>query len=129
MTGLFLKSGCYFTDDEKETCKPTVFKLVEFANLARQRGLLALETEILDEQNEFLKTAVNLMLDAIDPVIIKQIFQNLMSADEYTGVELLNRLLIAEGVLSIQQQEHPRITALKLYSMLGEKYIFAASQP
>lgn len=124
MRDFLLKLNCHFLDSEKEQCKPLIHKLVELSNLARSKGLLALEIEI--EQDLFLKTAISLVIDGTDPELIKQILQNLILADRYSGFELLSRLLIAEGILAIQQGENPRIIALKLYSMLGEKHLFMA---
>lgn len=128
MRELFFKLDCHFLDSEKEQCKPTIFKLLELANIARQKGIIDLEIEISREQNLFLKTAAYLVIDGRDPALIKQILQSLILADKYSGAELLNRLLVAEGVLAIQQGENPEIIALMLYSMLGEKYLHSAEE-
>lgn len=120
---IILRLDCRFTDDDKKKCKPTIHRLLELSNLSRRSGILALETEMLNEQDLFLKTAVELVIDGTDPELIAQILQNLILADDYSGSGLLNRLLIAEGVLALQQGENPRIIALKLLSVLGEGYL------
>ncbi len=123
MLGLFYKLNCSFTESEKEECKPIIYKIINLVNIARQKGVLVLEMEMEQEQSLFLKTAIGLVVDGTDPALVKQILQNIILADKYVGSDLLSRLLIAEGILSVQQGENPRIIALKLSAMLGEKYI------
>lgn len=126
MRDFLIKLDCHFLDNEKEQCKPLIHKLVELSNMARSKGLVALEIEMASEQDLFLKTAVSLIIDGTDSELVKQILQNLILADRHSGYKLLSRLLVIEGILALQQGEHPRIIALKLYSMLGEKYLFMA---
>lgn len=123
MRELIMRLGCHFTDDDKEKCIPTIHKLVKLSNIARTNGIMAVEAEAEQTQCFFLKTALLLVVDGTSPIIVKQILQNLILADEYSGSQLLDRLLIAEGVLALQQGENPNLIALMLYSMLGEKYM------
>lgn len=123
MRELFLNLNCRFTDVDKEKCKPVIYRLVDLFNLASTKGVLALELEMEQEQSFFLKTGISLIVDGTDSVLVKQILQNIILADEYSGSPLLERLIMAEGVLALQQGENLRIIALKLSSMLGERYI------
>lgn len=123
MTELLLKLNCRFTNEDKEKCEPVIYKILELANLARTRGILALEIEVKQEPSIFLKTAIGMVVDGTDPVLVKQVLQNLILADEYSGSQLLERLLMAEGVLAVQRGENPQIISLKLSAMLGENYI------
>jgi len=110
------------TDEQKKQCIPTVHKLIKLANCARMQGVLALEDEALNDESILLRTGVSLIVDGNDPVLVEKILQNMIDADNYEGAELLNRRLIAEGVLSIQRGDNPRIIAGILSAMLGEKY-------
>lgn len=123
MTDLIIKLHCHFSMEEKETCVSVIYRVVELANLTRQQGVLALDAEMADEPDFFLKTAVQLVVDGTDPALVKQILQNLILADAYMGADLLRRLLTAEGVLSLQQGENPRIIGMKCAAMLGEKFV------
>ena len=123
MNELILKFNYSFTNNEKEQCKPTIYKLVRIANLTRQMGIVAFKSELDQESSIFMKTAFGLLADGVEQTIVKQILQNLILADDHSGVELLNRLLIFEGAIAIQDGELPRLIEWKLFSMLGERYI------
>ena len=51
----------------------TIVKLVEFSERARREGLLALEDDIEDVGDEFLKNGIQMVVDGTDPEIIKAI--------------------------------------------------------
>ncbi len=123
MTEFILQLKCHFTDEEKDQCVPVIHRIVELANLARRKGLIAVDLECEQEESFFLKTALQLVVDGTDSVIVKQILQNLILAENYTGVELLSRLIMAEGVLAIHHGLAPRIISVTLFSMLGEKHM------
>lgn len=120
---LILQLNGNFTDAEKENCVSTIHKIVRLAHLVRADGILGLESELEQEPSGFFKTALLLLLNGNAPVTVKQILQNMIVADRYSGSQLLDRLLIAEGVLAIQRWENPDTIALKLNSILGENYV------
>ena len=123
MIDLYLKLNCGFTETDKEECWPIIYKIIDLANLARREGVLALEVEMEHEQNVLLKIALDLVVDGTDPALVKQILQTSIVAGKYSGSQLLSRLLIAEGALSLQQGENPAIIATKLGAIMGEDYI------
>jgi flagellar motor component MotA len=55
-----------FTDEEKEACLPIIDQILDFASLARSKGLLALEepAERIGEENPFFMTAILYVVDA-----------------------------------------------------------------
>lgn len=121
MVQLILQNNM-FSDSQKENCLPVIKKILELANLARQQGIFALEMATLHEE-PFLKTGITIVCDGCCPETIQRIMENLILADNFSGEELLKRLLMAEGILAIQKGENPRILALYLISILGEKYL------
>ncbi len=123
MIDLILKLNCNFSDADKEECFPVIFRIIDLSKLARMKGILALELEMENEQNFFLKTAIELVVDGTDPKLVKEILQSIIVSGKYSGAQLLSRLIIAEGILSMQQGENPRIVELKLSALLGESYI------
>ena len=123
MLEMILKLNVKFTEADKEKCIPTINKIIELANIARREGVLALELEIEQEDNIFIKTAIEMILDGTAPETVEHILHNLILAESYSGSQLLDRLLVSEGVLAIQKGENPNIITLKLSAMLGEKYI------
>ena len=112
-----------FSEADKENCISAVNKMIELAYIARMKGVLALETEMEQEQSIFLKTAIGLIIDGTNPEVVEHILQNLILSDDYSGAQLLERLIMAEGILAIQSGENPNILALRLTAMLGEKYL------
>ena len=49
--------------------------LVQFAEKARREGLLALEQEIMDVDDQFLKKGVQLVVDGTDPELVRNILE------------------------------------------------------
>lgn len=62
--------------------KTLVQKLVSFAERARREGLLALEDELEDLDDEFMKTGLRLVVDGTDAEVIKNILENELSQME-----------------------------------------------
>ena len=112
-----------YTTADKDSCVPIIDLLVECAKIARFKGILELEEFAKEQGNDFLTFALMMVVDGTDPRLIKDILETLINADGHTGAELLQRTIIAEGVLSVQAGENPRITAMKLTCFLGEDYL------
>ncbi|MCL1997472.1 MAG: hypothetical protein FWG65_01745 [Turicibacter sp.] len=117
----------YFTNVEKEACLPVILKMLDLAQITRREGVLSLEAEAAEEDNLFLKTGIELITDGTDPAMVELVLQNLISANDYQGVELLSRKIMLCGVLQIQSGCNPRIMATILLSMLGEEYLSKTS--
>jgi len=56
--------------------------LVEFSERARREGLLALEDNVQELDDEFMRKGIQLVVDGTDPEIIKTILENEMSQIE-----------------------------------------------
>ncbi|WP_020612475.1 motility protein A [Sediminispirochaeta bajacaliforniensis] len=54
----------------------TITTLVNFSERARREGLLALEDDIEEVEDEFLKNGIQLVVDGTDPELIKSILYN-----------------------------------------------------
>lgn len=114
-----------FTPIEREKCLPIINQMIEIANLTRKEGVLALEEWAKKHDNSFLTFLVMMVCDGIDPEFVKGIGETLLDSGGYKGEELLSRMMMIEGMLSVQAGENPRILEMKLLSMLGEKYLMA----
>jgi hypothetical protein len=117
----------HFTKEEKDACLPIVDLMIDAANVARAQGVLALEEWIKTKDNKFLILLMMLVIDGTDPRLVQDIGSALLNADDHKGTEFLSRLLVAEGVLSVQAGENPRIMEAKLLAMLGESYLASAT--
>ena len=123
MLELYLKLNCTFTDAEKEACIPTIKRIVELAQKVRMEGLLSLGDELKTEQNFFLKTGIGLAVDSFHPDYIKDFLQAIILSDNRKGSELLERMIIINGICCIVNGDNPRMIALQLAGMLGEEYL------
>jgi flagellar motor component MotA len=108
---------------EKEKCLPTIAKILKLAMSARKSGILHLEELIAKEKNVFLKTGISMLVDAIEPEIVRDVLESLILADDYTAGQELKRRILMEGIICIQEGYNPRVIELRLRSMLGEEYI------
>ncbi len=59
------------TDDPKELIK----KLVEYSTKARKEGVLALEGDVANEENEFLKKGLGMAIDGNEPDVIRDLLE------------------------------------------------------
>ena len=70
-TKVFMKAVKPGEEDVPELIK----KLVEFATKARKDGILALESEVNNEENEFLKKGLSMAIDGNDPDAIRELLE------------------------------------------------------
>jgi hypothetical protein len=123
MLDILLELRPRFTDADKEACIPVINRMTELAHSAREKGVASLEKETEHEESFFLRKAAGMVADAICSKFGAQCLQQMILAGEYSGAELLSRLIIAEGMLAIQKETHPAILKKKLTAMLDEKYL------
>ena len=70
-TKIFMKAIKPGEEDVGELIK----KLVEFATKARKDGILALESEVNNEENEFLKKGLSMAIDGSEPDTIRELLE------------------------------------------------------
>ena len=117
-----------FTIEEKEKCLPIIQQIVALAELTREQGVLMLEAETAKpEMDPLLKVAIKLITDGIEPMLVKGILENILTTEQYEGYDLLKGQIIAEGALSIQAGENPRLIEIKLATFLGLDYVLKAT--
>jgi transcriptional regulator with XRE-family HTH domain len=121
MLGLHLNRN--FTAEEKESGIEVIRRVVVYATMTRRNGVLSLEKEIPGEQSAFMQAAIRCIVDSCDPVFIEKLLNNLILAENYSGTQLLERLLIMEGMLLVQQGYNPWMIAFNLLAILGEGYL------
>ena len=97
-----------------------ICQIVLFYKTASKQGLLALEDELENVQDVFLKAALRLAVDGIDPEEVQKILRTITAAEKPSGFQLLTNLIIMQGILCIQNGENPM---LQFESLLGENTI------
>jgi|GEM_PF-5431913 len=108
-TSLFVKAvnGCLlrtapesldgFENFNLEYYKPSISKVLYFARWARKKGLLALE----EKEDGFFRIAVEMITVPFDPDKCRRVLAHKIFTDCCKGRELLERLLITNGMIWI----------------------------
>ena len=112
------KSKC--SDSEKLQCMKLIDDLVNLSIMARRNGLLSL-IQVAEQGTSFLlNKGLQLVVDGVNPQVVREIMENYIISGDYDGIDLLKRCIILEGVTAIQQGFHPKVTKEFLLSFLGE---------
>ncbi|MBP7582548.1 MAG: hypothetical protein KBA61_00855 [Spirochaetes bacterium] len=106
-------------DKKKESIK-LMETLVVLAEKSRKMGLLVLEDDLANLKDTFLKKGLQMVIDGTDPVVVRDVLRTRMLSSGLKGANLLNNVLILEGVVAIQAGDNPRIVADKLSCFLGK---------
>ena len=102
-----IEGGNIMNESEKEECIPVILRVVDLAAVVRRKGLVALEPEMEEEQNFFLKRGVQLALDGLMPEDISDFLEKLIEADARKGAELLGRRIMLRGIIDIVNGNNP----------------------
>ncbi len=112
------------SNKDKEECLDLITTFTSLADKARKQGILALEDEIDDLPPMFLlRKGLQLAIDGTEPEMIRTILERYILVGNYKGKELLKRVIILEGVLSIQAGDNPSIIHLLLGPFFGENFV------
>jgi hypothetical protein len=114
--------GIQISDEERLKSLPTAIKMVNLAKKVRFEGILSLEDEVV-EDNDFMKMGANLVLEGVEVDTIEKILQNSILSGGYTKTDLLDRLIMTQGLIAIVNYYSPFVIANIVGSILGEKYI------
>lgn len=108
------------SEREKHQCMKLVADLVNLSIMARRNGLLSL-IQVAEQSSSFLlNKGLQLVVDGVNPQVVRDVMENYVISGDYTGKVLLERCIILEGVTAIQQGLHPKVTKELLLSFLGE---------
>ncbi len=78
-------AGWVFKPPQQDAAK-TIDKIVEWSNTARKQGLLGLEPTIAREQDEFVKKALQLVVDGSEPESISNVMYVELNMREHADV-------------------------------------------
>jgi AraC-like DNA-binding protein len=113
----------YCSHMEKKECLVFLEQMLELSQKARKHGLFSLESETPAAGSVFLRKAIQLVVDGIEPETVRTVLTNYILLGDFRGKQLLERLLILEGILSIQAGENPHVIKEKLSSFFGEDFV------
>lgn len=72
---------------EKVDYETTISELINYASKARKNGVLALESDIEATPDQFIKKALTMVVDGIDPQVVKEIMETELTNIEDFGEE------------------------------------------
>jgi hypothetical protein len=117
---VWLKDRLVFSESEKRECFKTAYRIVNLAQYVRQSGLLSIDEKIPAISDKFLQRAMRLAVDSTEPELIEKIMQTWTVYGNYSGAELLKRIIIIEGAVAIVNGENPLQIHDKLAAYFGE---------
>ena len=109
------------SEEDKRHCLGLVAFILTLAKKARTYGILALAKDAEETSSFLLSKGIQLATDGAKPQIVRSVLESYILAGGYSGKALLERCLILEGVLAIQDGLHPKLLKELLLSFFGEK--------
>jgi len=112
-----------FTEEEKRHAVSTAYRVIDLANIAKHDGILALEQECVLCDN-FMKIGIELILNGTSPDIVENTFKHLLLSSQSKGLQLLERLIIAEGLIVMSKDNYSIAdVSASVGALLGEDYV------
>jgi chemotaxis protein MotA len=115
---LAAKAAC--SREDQESLVPMVKQLRDLGEIAFKRGLLALEGELMQIRDPFLKLGIQLIVDKTEPENVQDILDADIYYNESNGRELLKKIIIREGLLRIQAGDNARNILICTKVFLGK---------
>ena len=115
---LAAKAAC--SREDQLLLVPLVMQLKELAEKSKKSGILALENELSQITDPFLKMGLQLILDKTDPSHMKDILDSDIYYNESNGRELLKKIILREGLRRIQSGDTPRNILICTKIFLGK---------
>jgi chemotaxis protein MotA len=115
---LAAKAAC--SREDQESLVPLVKDLRDLGEVAFKRGLLALEGELMQIKDPFLKLGIQLIVDKTEPENVQDILDADIYYNESNGRELLKKIIIREGLLRIQAGDNARNILICTKVFLGK---------
>lgn len=115
---LAAKAAC--SREDQESLVPLVKELRELGEIAFKKGLLALESELQQIKDPFLKLGIQLIVDKTESANVRDILDSDIYYNESNGRELLKKIIIREGLLRIQAGDNARNILICTKIFLGK---------
>lgn len=124
---IFEEIKCY-TVEEKIKLLDSIDMILNYSQKVKCFGIFSLEKELTGIDNKFLKKGLQMMIDGLEPEIIKQILWNYIWCNSQKPAKKMERVIFLEGILAIQEGTEENIIREKLLSFLGEDFIETAEE-
>ena len=109
-------------DKDRDECFGIIATLLYYNKKGRHNGLSSLGAISRSIEDHFLKTGLELIYNGSPEEYIYNILMTYICSSRSTNAVLLRRLIILEGVLSINSKQSPEDLVLRTTSLLGDNY-------
>jgi len=109
------------SEDEKRQCIKLVSDLISLANKARNYGMLSLVIDAEETTSFLMRKGIQMATDGAKPQVVRSILEFYIISGNFKGKDLLERCIILEGLVAIQEGLHPKLLKELLLSFFGEK--------
>jgi AraC-like DNA-binding protein len=115
------------TTEDKKQCLVVLEKMINLSRKAHKYGLLFLESEVSSQSHLFLKKGIDLLLGGTKPENLKAVLWNYLNVGDYSSKEILERVIMLNGLLLIQAGDYPWMVREHLSSLFGENFMVEVS--
>lgn len=122
MSGISELASSCLDKTEYDRVTSTIRNLVRLSQIANRRGMLSLDSIIPDLEPFLLRKGMELIWEGFYPLDARNIMDNLINSSKHESIELLEQLIIREGVLLIQAGDRPKQLLDTISSLLGEDF-------
>jgi hypothetical protein len=110
------------TDDERRECARFIPRLMNMGLKARREGLLSLEDDLENIAHPFQRMGLELVVNGTDPEAVRKALEMQILSQGYKGRDLLERCILLEGLLMVQNGTIPRSMKDLLAVFFAESY-------
>jgi hypothetical protein len=119
MRDIILQLGAKFTAAEKEQRIDVIDQMVRYVNDARRRGVLGLESELENADTDVLDIGLYMMIECKEKDEVEEELRDIIIKGNYTGYDLLKRIITTEGILKLMDGINPIKMAEELTEILS----------
>lgn len=113
-----------YSNEEKEKFKKVIKVIVNLSLKVHSKGVLSLEEDYPSLDSFLLRKGIELWVEGCQIEDLKFVIDNYITARDYFDDELLERLIIREGLLLLVDDEnYGKLLFEKILSMLGENFL------
>lgn len=119
----YIKACCQCSLEERLEAFETAEKLIRYARIAQQKGILFMEEHLKGEEDRFLKEGLSQVMDGVAPEALKEYLISYILIAGLMGRRFLEMMMIADGILKIQANVNPKHMILRFADLFGSEFL------
>lgn len=114
------------SDEEKKGLNPLIARIMDLDSKARDRGFLALESELPSLGDPLLEVGLRLVIEGVSGEALEEVLATYLLIEGRSGWPFLKACVIVEGLLALAESDDPALVARKLLPYFGADKALAA---